>query len=89
MVAFFNEHTGISYPYEKLDQIIIDDFMWGGMENITLIHQSSGTMHTDRARPDHTSDGLVAHEIAPSGMAICSLPETGPMPGLTKVLLRS
>ena len=64
MVAFFNEHTGISYPYEKLDQIIIDDFMWGGMENITLIHQSSGTMHTDRARPDHTSDGLVAHEIA-------------------------
>ena len=38
--------------------------MWGGMENITLIHQSSRTMHTDRARPDHTSDGLVAHEIA-------------------------
>ena len=56
--------TGIPYPYEKLDQIIVDDFMWGGMENITLIHQSSRTMHTDRARPDHTSDGLVAHEIA-------------------------
>ena len=64
MVAYFNELTGIPYPYEKLDQIIIDDFMWGGMENITLIHQSSRTMHTDRARPDHTSDGLVAHEIA-------------------------
>ena len=64
MVAYFNELTGIPYPYEKLDQIIVDDFMWGGMENITLIHQSSRTMHTDRARPDHTSDGLVAHEIA-------------------------
>ena len=64
MVAYFNELTGIPYPYEKLDQIVIDDFMWGGMENITLIHQSSSTMHTERARPDHTSDGLVAHEIA-------------------------
>ena len=64
MVAYFNELIGIPYPYEKLDQIIIDDFMWGGMENITLIHQSSRTMHTDRARPDHSSDGLVAHEIA-------------------------
>ena len=47
MVAYFNELIGIPYPYEKLDQIIVDDFMWGGMENITLIHQSSRTMHTD------------------------------------------
>jgi len=38
MIKFFNEITGISYPFEKYDQIILTDFMFGGMENITLTH---------------------------------------------------
>lgn len=64
MMKFFNNLTGIDYPYEKYDQVIIEDFMWGGMENITLTHQTDRTMHPETARPDHTSDGLVAHELA-------------------------
>ena len=38
MMRVFNELTGIPYPYEKYDQIIVDEFMFGGMENITLTH---------------------------------------------------
>jgi len=64
MITYFNSLTGIDYPYAKYDQVIIEDFMWGGMENITLTHQTDRTMHTENARPDHTSDGLVAHELA-------------------------
>ncbi|MDP6790077.1 MAG: M1 family aminopeptidase [Candidatus Marinimicrobia bacterium] len=64
MVALFDSLTGFPYPYEKYDQVLIEDFMWGGMENITLSHQTDRTMHTERARPDHSSDGLVAHELA-------------------------
>lgn len=64
MMAYFSNITGVKYPYEKYDQVIIEDFMYGGMENVTLTHQTDRTIHTERARPHHTSDGLVAHELA-------------------------
>ena len=64
MISFFNKKTGLDYPYEKYDQIIIEDFMFGGMENITLTHNTDRTMHDARAVPDVSSDGLVAHELA-------------------------
>ena len=64
MISYFNELTGIEYPFEKYDQVIVSDFMWGGMENITLTHNTDRTMHDSRAQPDHSSEGLVAHELA-------------------------
>jgi aminopeptidase N len=64
MLTVFNEYIGFPYPYEKYDQIIIEDFMWGGMENITLSHMSDRTMHTESVRPNHSSEWLVAHEVA-------------------------
>jgi aminopeptidase N len=64
MISLFNDRTGFPYPYEKYDQVLLEDFMFGGMENITLSHQTDETMHTENARPDHSSDGLVAHELA-------------------------
>lgn len=64
MIGFFSDITGVRYPFEKYDQTIIEDFMWGGMENVTNTHQTDRTMHGETARPNHTSDGLVAHELA-------------------------
>ena len=64
MLDYFNKVTGIKYPFEKYDQVIVTDFMWGGMENITLTHNTDRTMHDSRAQPDHSSVGLVAHELA-------------------------
>ena len=64
MLKYFNKLTGVSYPFEKYDQIIVSEFMWGGMENITLTHNTDRTMHDSKAQPDHSSDGLVAHELA-------------------------
>ena len=64
MMRYFEEFTGIEYPYEKYDQIILDDFMFGGMENITLTHNTDRTMHDQFAVPDQSSVGLVAHELA-------------------------
>ncbi len=64
MMRYFNEVTGIEYPFEKYDQIILDDFMFGGMENITLTHNTDRTMHDQYAAPDVSSVGLVAHELA-------------------------
>ncbi len=64
MMRVFNELTGIPYPYEKYDQIIVDEFMFGGMENITLTHNTDRTMYDENASPDVSSEGLVAHELA-------------------------
>ena len=38
--------------------------MFGGMENITLTHNTDRTMHDEFASPDVSSEGLVAHELA-------------------------
>jgi len=64
MMKYFGDVTGVEYPYEKYDQVIIDDFMFGGMENITLTHNTDRTMYDEFAAPDVSSDGLVAHELA-------------------------
>ena len=64
MMKVFGDLTGIEYPYEKYDQIIVDDFMFGGMENITLTHNTDRTMYDKFASPDVSSEGLVAHELA-------------------------
>ena len=64
MMGFFEDFSGVKYPYEKYDQIILDDFMFGGMENITLTHNTDRTMHDQFSVPDVSSVGLVAHELA-------------------------
>ena len=64
IMKYFGEVTGVEYPYEKYDQIIVADFMFGGMENITLTHNTDRTMYDQFAAPDVSSDGLVAHELA-------------------------
>ena len=64
MMKYFGKMIGIEYPFEKYDQIIVDDFMFGGMENITLTHNTDRTMYDQFAAPDVSSDELVAHELA-------------------------
>ena len=64
MMELFTDLTGVRYPFEKYDQTIVEDFMWGGMENVTNTHQTDRTMHEEKVRPIRSSDGLVAHELA-------------------------
>ena len=64
MIDFFNKKTGVVYPYEKYDQVIIEDFMFLGMENITLSHYTDATIHDKYSTPDVSSIELVAHELA-------------------------
>ena len=44
--------------------MIVVDYMWGGMENISATTQTSRTHHPARADRDSPSEGLVAHEAA-------------------------
>ncbi|MGL4464155.1 MAG: M1 family aminopeptidase, partial [Planctomycetia bacterium] len=64
MMDFFSDRFGVEYPWPKYAQVVVEQFMWGGMENTsatTLVHS---TMHDERAMLDDSPDWLIAHELA-------------------------
>jgi aminopeptidase N len=64
IMKFFEEKLGYPYPWEKYAQIIIDDFMWGGMENTSAVTLNTTTMIDARGSVDFSSDPVIAHELA-------------------------
>ncbi len=64
MIGFFNEYFGLKYPYPKYAQVVVADFIFGGMENISATTLTERTLHDKRAHLDFTSDDLVSHELA-------------------------
>jgi len=64
MVAFYEEEIGIPYPWDKYYQVTVSDFVAGGMENTTLTILTDGTLFTDASENIHSSQDLVAHELA-------------------------
>lgn len=64
IVSFFGKQTGFNYPFEKFSQIVVGDFMFGGMENASAVTQTIHTLHKPENEPIANSEGLVAHELA-------------------------
>jgi len=64
MMAFFEKETGVPYPWAKYDQVAVEDFMWGGMENTTLTILNDRTLFTPDSENIKSSQYLVAHELA-------------------------
>jgi aminopeptidase N len=65
MIEFFEKRFGVKYPWDKYDQVWVNDFIWGGMENVSC------TLNTSRALADKKSlqdfifpEVLVAHELS-------------------------
>ncbi len=64
MVEHFGAVTGVPYPYGKYAQIVVADFIFGGMENTTATTMYEHILLDARAAIDVSSDDLVAHELA-------------------------
>lgn len=64
MIDFFSKNIGVPYPYEKYAQVTAEDFIWGGMENISATTMTDKMIHDAIAHKDYTSHSLVAHELA-------------------------
>jgi len=64
MLKFFEGYFGTEYPYEKYSQVVVQDFVFGGMENSSCTTLTLDTLHDARAHLDFTSDHLVSHELA-------------------------
>ena len=73
MVGVFEELTGTKYPYAKYSQTTVQDFIFGGMENINAttfaMHyypdaQSEEDFQVSYSSPFTNAVNLVAHELA-------------------------
>jgi aminopeptidase N len=64
MITLFSEVTGVPYPWNRYAQIVVADFIFGGMENTTATTMYEHVLLDERAVLDISSDDLVAHELA-------------------------
>jgi len=63
-VDVFSRKTGVPYPWNKYDQIVIPEFQYGGMENVTATSQNDlAILHPAWSEPQANSEGLMSHEL--------------------------
>lgn len=63
-VELFGEKTGVEYPYDSYTQVVVADFIFGGMENTTATTMYEHILLDKTATLDVESNDLVAHELA-------------------------
>jgi aminopeptidase N len=65
MIGLFSQKLGVEYPWEKYAQVMVDDFVAGGMENSSATTNTSNSLnHAKIAAELFTDeDGLISHEL--------------------------
>lgn len=64
MLDLFEKLTGTRYPHPRYGHLYVDEFVAGGMENITLTTLTTRAVGSDATDHDRTIEGLLAHELA-------------------------
>ncbi len=65
MIRFFEEYFDIKYPFQKYAQVAVDNFEFGGMENLSCTTLTRGILHDKKTALDYKNDILlIAHELA-------------------------
>lgn len=64
MMKAFEQYTDMPYPWGSYSQVVIQDFMYGGMENTGATTMNDESINLDRFDiQDQQAEGLVAHEL--------------------------
>jgi len=64
MLRFFARSFDFPYPFEKYAQVVVQDFIFGGMENISATTLTDAVLLDAVAATETHSDALIAHELA-------------------------
>jgi len=64
MVELFSKLTGVDFAWSRYSQIVVSDFIFGGMENTTATTMYEYILLDEKAAVDNTSNDLIAHELA-------------------------
>lgn len=58
------EVTGTPYPYKKYAQVVVQNFIFGGMENTTATVMNERSLFDERTMLTRDAESLIAHELA-------------------------
>ena len=66
MIELFDKTFGVDYPWEKYAQVMVDDFVAGGMENSSATTNTSSSLINPKLAPEYATgqDDLISHELA-------------------------
>jgi aminopeptidase N len=66
MIELFTKTIGVEYPWEKYAQVMVDDFVAGGMENSSATTNTSTSLKNPKLVPEFPTneDPLISHELA-------------------------
>jgi aminopeptidase N len=66
MLDLFTKKIGVEYPWEKYAQVMVDDFVAGGMENSSATTNTSSSLRHPKLVPEFPGDedDLISHELA-------------------------
>jgi len=64
MLEHFSKVFGVDYPYPKYSQVVVEDFIFGGMENISATTLIDRVLPDPRAALDYEPEDLISHELA-------------------------
>jgi len=65
MMELFSKKFGVDYPWEKYAQVMVDDFVAGGMENSSATTNTSKSLVHPKLAPEYFTgeDDLISHEL--------------------------
>jgi len=64
MIELFSRKLSTPFPWAKYAQVVVSDFIFGGMENTSATTLYDRVLLDERAALDIDMDSLVAHELA-------------------------
>ncbi|MEQ1504579.1 MAG: M1 family metallopeptidase, partial [Myxococcota bacterium] len=64
MIEHFSDRTGVDYPWPRYDQVVVHDFVFGGMENVACTTMTELLLVDEKADLESQGDALVSHELA-------------------------
>ncbi len=63
MIAYFEDLTGVKFPWQKYSQVLVHDFVSGAMENTSAVTFGHFIQKNNRELLDESNDAIVAHEL--------------------------
>ena len=64
MIRAFGDRLGVRYPWPRYDQVVVHDFIFGGMENTACTTMTDRLLVDEKAAVEWDPEVLVAHELA-------------------------
>ncbi len=64
MIAFYAKRFGHLFPWPRYDQVVVEEFIFGGMENAGATTLTDLTLVDERVQPEWDPELLIAHELA-------------------------